>query len=69
MQLSTARVDCEKAAGTAAGDPQWEDLTHRAEASLHVIRAYRERIQAAAYCGVLPVHLHHSSGIVTLYKE
>lgn len=62
-------MECEKAAGAAAGDPLWEDLTHRAEASLHVIRAYRERIQAAAYCGVLSVQLHHSSGTVVLQMK
>ena len=66
MQLSTARVECKKAACAAAGDPLWEDLTQRAEARLHVIRAYRERIQAAAYCGVLPAQLHHSSGTIAL---
>ena len=62
VQLTTMRVECEKAAESAGGDALWELLGDRALATLHLVRAYRERSLHAAYSGLLPPQPHHSSG-------
>ena len=56
------RVECEKAAESAGGDALWELLGDRALATLHLVRAYRERALRTAYSGLLPPQPHHSSG-------
>ena len=56
------RVECEKAGECAGGDALWELLGDRALATLHLVRAYRERSLHAAYSGLLPPQPHHSSG-------
>ena len=56
------RVECEKAAESAGGDALWELLGDRSLATLHLVRAYRERTLHAAYSGLLPPQPHHSSG-------
>ena len=62
VQLTTMRVECETAAESAGGDALWELLGDRALATLHLVRAYRERSLRAAYSGLLPPQPHHSSG-------
>lgn len=62
VQLTTMRVECEKAAESAGGDAHWELLGDRALAMLHLVRAYHERALHAAYSGLLPPQPYHSSG-------
>ena len=63
MQLTTMRVECEKAAESAGGDRAlWECLGDRALATLHLVRAYRERSLHVAYSGLLPPQPYRSSG-------
>ncbi|BDA49640.1 probable Ankyrin repeat domain-containing protein 54 at N-terminal half [Coccomyxa sp. Obi] len=52
-RLGTLRVECEKREASG-GDESWLALGERALASLHTVRAYRERALQAAYCGLLP---------------